>query len=275
MTWLSRNLAKLGASDAIDTVAVSGLSGTANSLAYKVHEIEKHFHNSEQVFGNTANDMAADIPIKFTVIGGDNAYGTELMLTDGTVIESGSSTMKFDFNTLYIVSASAANKISVVEILTSPINTPVACTFDEAGHGSGDDVVISAGHGLSNGDKIVFKAGGGALTTGINDYTTYYVVDKNTDDFNVSLTSGGADVTFTGDGGACFWYPVESSVQTAVQTSGTKFVHSSSATNSDALPYTIKMPRVTCDQRVFIRALSETGSTISIGFLIGLHTYTA
>ena len=47
MSWLSRNLAKLGASDAIDTVAVDGLSGVSNSLAYKVHEIEKHFHNSE------------------------------------------------------------------------------------------------------------------------------------------------------------------------------------------------------------------------------------
>jgi len=273
MTWLSRNLAKLGASDAIDTVAVSGLSGTANSLAYKVHEIEKHFHNSELVYGNTANDMAADIPIKFTVIGGDNTYGTELMLTDGTVIESGSATMKFDLNRFYMVSTSAANEISVVQILTSPINTPVACTFDEAGHGSGDDVVISAGHGLSNGDKIVFKAGGGALTTGINDYTTYYVVDKNTDDFNVSLTSGGADVTFTGDGGACFWYPVESSVQTAVQTMATSFFISAAAVNNDAMPVPIMMPRVTCNQRIFIRAKSESGQTVSIGFLLGLHVY--
>ena len=259
----------------IDGSPTSGLSGVHNSLAYRVHEIEKHLHNSEQVFGNTANDMTADVPVKFTVIGGNNAWGTELMLTDGTVIESGSSTMKFDINRFYAVSTSAANKISVVEFLMADINTPVACTFDEAGHASGDDVVISAAHGLSNGDKIVLKAGAGALPTGVNDYTAYYVVDKNVNDFNVSLTLGGAVIAFTGDGGACFWYPISSDVQSAVQESSTKFFHSAASVNADAQPIDLLQPRHTCNQRIFIRAKSETTQTVSIGFLLGLHTYTA
>jgi len=260
-------------SDTADSKTTVGLLGVNNSLAYRVHEIEKHHHNSEQVYGNTANDMTADIPVKFTVIGGDLVWGTELMLTDGTVIESGSSTMKFDLNTFYLTSLSAANKISVVEFLVSEINTPVACTFDFTGHGSGEDVVISAGHGLENGDKIVLKAGGGALPAELNDYTTYYVVDKNDDDFNVSLTSGGADVAFTDDGGAAFWYPINSSVQSAVQTSSTKFFVNASAVNADAVPIAMIQPRHFCNERVFIRAKSESGSTISIGFLLGLHTY--
>lgn len=235
--------------------------------------IDDRLHGTELIYGNTANDMTADIPIKFTVTGGDNAWGTELMLTDGTVVDSGSTSSEFDADTLYVVSTSAANKISILEFLHSPINTAVACTFDFTAHGSGEDVVISAGHGLSNGDKIVLKAGGGALPAELLDYVTYYVVDANTDDFNVSLTTGGADVAFTDDGGACFWYPVESAVQTAVQTSVTKICISMAAVNADAMPFRMPMPSIPCDNRLFIRAKSETGQTVGVGFLLGVHIH--
>ena len=261
----------------IDSYAVNGLSGVANSLAYKVHEIEKHFHTSEQVFGNSANDMTADEPVKFTVTGGNNAWGTELMLTDGTVIESGSATKYFDLNEIYIVSVSAANKISVLEFLYSPINTGVACTFDFTG-GTVDDMVSAVAHGLADGDKVVLKAGAGALPAELNDYTTYYVVNKSDDYFQVSLTTGGSVVEFTDDGGACFFYPINSAgvVQGAVtQTSATKTMISFAATNDDSFPYSLRMPRIHCNNRLFVRAKSETGSTIAIGFLLGLHTYVA
>ena len=272
MSWLSRNLAKLGASDAIDGYTTLGLLGTRNSLAYRVHEIEKHLHNSELVYGNSGNDMLLNEPVKFTVIGGDNAWGTELMLCDGTIIESGSSTKKFDLNRFYLVSTSAANKISTVEILTSEINTPVACTFDFTA-GAVEDMVVSDGHGLSNGDKIVLKAGAGALPAELVDYITYYVVGADTNYFQVSLTSAGAAVEFTDDGGACFWYPVESAVQSAVQTSSTSFFISAASVNNDASPLPVLQPRHTCNERIFIRAKSESGQTVSIGFLLGLHVY--
>jgi len=272
MTWLSRNLAKLGASDAIDGYTTLGLLGTRNSLAYRVHEIEKHLHNSELVYGNSGNDMLLNEPVKFTVVGGDNAWGTELMLCDGTIIESGSSTKKFDLNRFYLVYTSAANKISAVEILMADINTPVACTFDFEG-GDIDDEVISASHGLADGDKIVLKAGAGALPAELNDYTVYYVVNKAAGYFNVALTSGGAKIDFTDDGGACFWYPVESAVQSAVQTSSTSFFISAASVNNDASPLPLLQPRHTCNERIFIRAKSESGQTVSIGFLLGLHVY--
>lgn len=261
----------------MDNLATNGLAGVADSLAYRVHEIEKHLHNSEQVFGNSGNDMTADTPVKFTVTGGDNAWGTELMLTDGTVIESGSATKKFDLNEIYIVSVSAANKISIVEFLYSPINTGVACTFDFTG-GTAEDIVLAVAHGLANGDKVVLKAGAGALPAELNDYTTYYVVNKSDDYFQVSLTSGGAVVEFTDDGGAAFFYPINAAgvAQGAVtQTSATKTIVSFAATTDDSFPYTLKMPRVPCNYRLFIRAKSETGSTVGIGFLLGLHIYPA
>ena len=261
----------------IDTMAVDGLSGTSNSIAYRIEEIEKHHHNSEQIFGNSANDMLADETVKFTVTGGNNAWGTELMLTDGTVIESGSSTKKFDLNEMYIVSVSAANKISVIEYLYSPINTGVACTFDFTG-GTAEDIVVAVAHGLANGDKVVLKAGAGALPAELNDYTTYYVINKADDYFQVSLTVGGSAVEFTDDGGAAFFYPISAAgvAQGAVtQTSATKTVVSFASTTDDSYPYPLRMPRMPCNSRLFIRAKSETGSTIAIGFLLGLHTYVA
>jgi hypothetical protein len=277
MSWFSQVLAGLikTETDKIDTVAVNGLSGVSNSLAYKVHEIEKHFHNSEKVYGNASNIMTADEPVKFTVIGGNNAWGTELMLTDGTVIESGSATKKFDLNTLFITSVSTANEINIVEFLYSPINTQVECTFDFTG-GAAEDIIISAAHGLADGDKIVLKAAvAGSLPAELNYYTVYYVINKHDDYFQVSLKSGGARVEFTDDGGNGLWFPINSAVQSAVQTSGTKTIVSFSATNDDSFPFSIMMPRVPCNNRLFVRAKSVGGSTTSIGFLLGLHTYDA
>ena len=48
----------------IDNQATLGLLGTNNSLAYRVHEIEKHFHSPERWLGilgaQTATDWADD-----------------------------------------------------------------------------------------------------------------------------------------------------------------------------------------------------------------------
>lgn len=44
----------------IDAEAVSGLAGVHNSLAYKVHEIEKHFHGFEHWFGLAAAPSATN-----------------------------------------------------------------------------------------------------------------------------------------------------------------------------------------------------------------------
>lgn len=63
-----------------------------------------------------------------------------------------------------------------------------------------DKVGISA-HGLSNGDQVVFSSI--ATTTGISADTVYFVVNKGTNDFEVSLTKGGTKVDLaTGDGTA-------------------------------------------------------------------------
>jgi hypothetical protein len=244
----------------IDGAAVLGLSGTADSLAYKVHEIEKHFHNSEQVFGNSSNTMAADTPVAFTVTGGDNAWGTELLLTDGSVIESGSSTKKFDLGRIYPTAVGTTDKISVVEFLYATLGsavTSVAIT-------DSTDLFTKSGHGLVDGDKIVLSSI--VTTTGINAYTVYYVINMSGDTWQVSLTSGGSAVTVGGGDGTC-------SFRKLTQTSLTKTFIGKSATNTNLIPLQLQCPRVTCDKSLQVRAKSVTGSTVAISFLLGLHAY--
>jgi hypothetical protein len=260
---IARNLYK------IDEQPVSGLSGVAGSLSYKTVTIENnteilksHFHNSEQVFGNVTNFMGPDSTVKFTVVGGDAAWGTELHIHDGTVIESGSTTKRFDLNTLYVVSVSAANQISIIEFLAGTADTKrenVVIT-------DATDLFTLAGHGLVDTDKVIISDV--VTTTGLNTYTVYYVRDMVGNNFKLSLTSGGTAVVVGGGNGTC-------SVQKLTQTSLTKKVISMAATNSDSVPFAMICPRTTCNNRIFVRAKSATGQTISIGFLLGLHTYTA
>lgn len=55
------------------------------------------------------------------------------------------------------------------------------------------DTITSTAHGMSNGDKIVFSSVGASTAIEVN--KVYYVVNKATDTFKVSLTSGGSAIT--------------------------------------------------------------------------------
>jgi hypothetical protein len=61
------------------------------------------------------------------------------------------------------------------------------------------DVFNATAHVLVNTDRVAFTTTG-TLPTGITAGVAYYVVNKATNTFQVSLTSGGAAVTFTTDG---------------------------------------------------------------------------
>ena len=245
----------------IDNEAVLGLLGTNNSLAYKVHEIEKHFHNAQQIYGMTANTMARLATTGFAVVGGNNAWGTELQLHNGTVVEAGSATKKFDFNTLYITAVNQANKATVLEFFSASEGAAVNCTMQNAG-----DTITPTGAVPADGTKIVFDSI--VTTTGINIYTVYYVVTAAALTFQVALTSGGAAIVLGTDDGTGHYHVL-------TQTTLTETLVSAAAVNSDSFPYPIMAPRVTCNSRISVRAKSVTGSTVGITFFIGLHTYVA
>jgi hypothetical protein len=101
-----------------------------------------------------------------------------------------------------------SNETAVTESAVTVVRNPTINAFlfeDEApaqgavlsatGAEATDILTISAGNPFVNGDKIGFVSltGGSGLTTG----TTYYVINVAGNDFQVSLTSGGAAEDFT------------------------------------------------------------------------------
>lgn len=110
----------LGATNKIDGLATSGLAGTANSLAYRVHEIEKHFHNHERWFGISAdqsgNDWAlsvsdAGMRSPFVAISGNATWGADAndeAKVWGTDDAMGSDT-KLDFHEIFVTAASVTS----------------------------------------------------------------------------------------------------------------------------------------------------------------------
>lgn len=67
------------------------------------------------------------------------------------------------------------------------------CTITIASPG----VVTYNAHGLNNGDRVVFRTTG-ALPTGLTAGTTYFVVNRTTNTFEVSATRGGASINTSG-----------------------------------------------------------------------------
>ena len=63
------------------------------------------------------------------------------------------------------------------------------------------DVCTSTAHGLSNGDVLLLTTSN-TLPAGLSTATPYYVIDKTTDTFKLSASSGGSavDITDTGTG---------------------------------------------------------------------------
>jgi hypothetical protein len=88
----------------------------------------------------------------------------------------------------------------------SPATTPIACTFTDAG-----DLVTKTAHGLSNDDRVSFATI--VTTTGIVINRIYFVVNADTDTFQVALTAGGAAVPLTTNGtGTVRWESVVTAI---------------------------------------------------------------
>jgi hypothetical protein len=240
-----------------------------------ITDIENHFHNSDQVFGLTSDALARKAVTPVVVTGGSGAYGTELFLTGGTVIESGDTSKEFDLVELTISAIGTSARTTALEFYYGPIGTPVACTFDDVG-GAANNIVISAAHGLTVGDKIRFTAGAGALPAGVLDHLVYYVRAIAAGYFTLALGSAtGAEVDLADDGGACFWVPVNTATgsQTNTQTLLTECIVSGASTDTAPQRIRLRSPKVSCDNTLSVRGWSSGGTNV-ISFYLTLHTYT-
>lgn len=68
-----------------------------------------------------------------------------------------------------------------------------------------NNTITSNGHGLANGDRVIFfNVFAETIPTGITEGGAYFVVGAATDTFQISLTLGGAAVDLTGQGEVFF-----------------------------------------------------------------------
>lgn len=108
----------------IDSTATLGLSGTANSLAYRVHEIEKHFHNMERWYGDATGGSGspANNLTSWTLTAGTTpAYGTAVKLLSANDVKASDYTgisltpVKFDLHRIMCTAFSATDKLFVIQ----------------------------------------------------------------------------------------------------------------------------------------------------------------
>lgn len=98
--------------DSFDTVVTDGLLGTADSLAYRQGEIERHLHSYERWYGASAGPAApgletSNLSFRTTSSATANAFGTAVAVFDGTeVLPAG--TVYYDPHRIVVMNVQSA-----------------------------------------------------------------------------------------------------------------------------------------------------------------------
>jgi hypothetical protein len=249
---LQINAIRSGA-DKIDAVAVNGLSGVVDSLAYKVEEIEHHFHSAQQWWGFYTGNLVRGYLASFQIASGNTNFGSEIAMYTGTGIGG----YKFDFNKLKVTAVGTANRLIFIEWYETRKALGIAATSQNVG-----DTITKNTHGLANGTKLMLTILTG--TGGLSATVVYYVISTALNTFQVSLTLGGAAVAITSDGTLQY--------HTLVQELITEEYISRTATSPDTFTIPMQSPRVLSTSSITVRAKSVSG-TNTVDMLVGLHTY--
>lgn len=129
-------------------------------------------------------------------------FGSSNAVPTGYLLCSGQAVSMTTYKTLldYLIDGVADNGSG--SVLTTYGVTAATTFVGDAG----TDKFLCAGHGLNNGD-VIMVASTTTLPGGLAINTAYYVVEKATNDFKVSLTPGGTavDITDAGTGTHSFY----------------------------------------------------------------------
>lgn len=109
----------------IDGAPVDGLTGTEDSLAYKVEEIEKHLHNREKWFGaaaiasgetHVADRMDGTI-VPFRLTAGDSAFGSWVQVLGSSDTPVAVGMAKFDAHRFMVTATNSTNEF-IIQIIS-------------------------------------------------------------------------------------------------------------------------------------------------------------
>lgn len=115
-----------GYTQKIDNLATNGLSGVSNSLAYRVQEIERHFHGREKWFGAAASpsgethiaDRMDGAISPFQLVAGNNDFNaswTQLLGSSDTPVAVGSA--YFDAHR-FLVTTTNSTSAFIIQIVS-------------------------------------------------------------------------------------------------------------------------------------------------------------
>jgi len=110
--------------DKIDGAATDGLSGTEHSLAYRVHEIERHFHSYERWFGAATApngevhvaDRIGTTTTAFQTDAGNDTWSSWLQVLGSSDTPVGAGNTHYDFHRIHIVAVESANATHFVQV---------------------------------------------------------------------------------------------------------------------------------------------------------------
>ena len=110
--------------DKIDGAATDGLSGTNNSLAYRVHEIERHVHSYERWFGAATvpngeihvADRIGTTTTAFQTDAGNLTWGSWLQVLGSSDTPADAGNTHFDLHRMQVVAVETANATHFVQI---------------------------------------------------------------------------------------------------------------------------------------------------------------
>lgn len=127
----------------IDNLATDGLSGVSNSLAYRVEEIEKHFHNREKWFGvaaspsgetHVADRMGPGIA-PFALVSGNDDFGSWVQILGSSDTPVVAGMVSFDAHRFLVTTtdSTAVFKVQVIAGESADLAALVSAeTFTEA-----------------------------------------------------------------------------------------------------------------------------------------------
>lgn len=108
----------------IDGEATKGLEGTEDSLAYRIHEVERHFHSYEHWFGLAAvpdgevhrADHIGDTTTAFQMDGGNDTWGAWLQILGSSDTPHVAAMPYYDLHRLSFTSVERANAVHFLQV---------------------------------------------------------------------------------------------------------------------------------------------------------------
>lgn len=125
----------------IDSAATDGLSGVEDSLAYRIHEAERHMHSFERWFGAATvpngeihvADRIGTTTASFQADAGNNTWGSWLQILGSSDTPADVGAVSFDGHRWLVTAVERANAIHFVQVAAGASGAPAlaAGTYSE------------------------------------------------------------------------------------------------------------------------------------------------